>query len=69
MRVVLWNCDGGLARKVKVDFFKSLEPDVAVLPEIRKAHIEVLAPQDSRWITNNGKTQKSLELDTDSLFC
>jgi len=56
MRVVLWNCDGGLARKVKVDFLKSLEPDVAVLPEIREAHIKALAARDSRWTTNNGKT-------------
>jgi exonuclease III len=56
MRIVLWNCDGGLARKPKVDFLKALEPDVAVLPEIREQHIEGLAPRDSRWVTNNSKT-------------
>lgn len=52
MRVVLWNCKGGLKRKDKVEYLLGLKPDIAVIPEIRKAHIPFLQPKNSIWLTN-----------------
>ena len=53
MRILLWNCKGGISRKVKIEYFKSFSPDIAVVPEIREKNIELLAPDSNIWITNN----------------
>ncbi|RPH07585.1 MAG: hypothetical protein CBC53_001260 [Alphaproteobacteria bacterium TMED93] len=53
MRVLLWNCNNGLSRVNQVDYFKSFECDIAIVPELKESNIEILKPRDSIWITNN----------------
>ena len=62
MRVVLWNCKGGLKKKDKVKYLLDFRPDIAVIPEIREAHLQALNPQDYCWVTNHplGKAPKGL---------
>lgn len=62
MRVVLWNCKGGLQRKDKVDYLLGFRPDIAVIPEIRETHVQALGPQDFVWVTNHpaGRSPKGL---------
>ena len=62
MRVVLWNCKGGLQRKNKVQYLLGFQPDIAIIPEIREAHVQVLKPKASCWVTNNhdGRSPKGL---------
>jgi len=62
MRVVLWNCKGGLQRKDKVEYLLGFKPDIAIIPEIRKAHVQALKPMDFCWVTNHpdGRSPKGL---------
>ena len=62
MRVVLWNCKGGLQRKDKVEYLLGFKPDIAIIPEIRKAHVQALKPMDFSWATNHpdGRSPKGL---------
>lgn len=53
MRVVLWNCKGGLKNEDKVKYLLDFQPDIAVIPEIRESHVQALNPQDSCWVTNH----------------
>lgn len=52
MRLVLWNCGGGLGTAEKISYFKSFKADIAILPELRYRNIEQLSPDDSIWTTN-----------------
>lgn len=55
MRIVTWNCNGGIADKTKLEYFKSFNADVAVLPEVRESHLKGLGVTDSIFVTNNKK--------------
>lgn len=53
MRVVHWNCNNGMGSAEQIAFFKSLEPDIAILPELKFANISLLSPSSWSWVTNN----------------
>lgn len=58
MRLVLWNCNGGLGTSEKVDFILGYDADIYILPEIKKNNFEILKGRNSQlgepvWITNN----------------
>ncbi|RYZ80716.1 MAG: endonuclease/exonuclease/phosphatase family protein, partial [Proteobacteria bacterium] len=57
MRLVLWNCLGGLKHPDKVSYLKSLKPDLLIVPEIREKHIDALKPTSAIWITNNHESK------------
>lgn len=43
----------GMGRPEQIDLFKSLQPDLAILPELKEKNINALKPNDAVWITNN----------------
>ena len=53
MKILLWNCCNGLANEEKVSLIKKLQPDIAIVPEIREGDIEKVQPSSSIWVTNN----------------
>ena len=53
MRIVLWNCNNGLGNLKQIEHFKSLKPDLAIIPELKQKNIERLAPSSHFWTTNN----------------
>ena len=55
MRILLWNCCNGFGDQSKIDYIKSFNPDIAVIPEIKQKNIDQIKPDDSEWITNNHK--------------
>jgi len=57
MRIVSWNCGGGLGTKEKIAYFKALNADVAVVPELRESNIGLLKPDSFVWVTNNFETK------------
>ena len=62
MKILLWNCNNGISKQTQIDYFKSFDSDIAVIPELKKHNIEKLNPSSSIWITNNfeNKTPKGL---------
>jgi hypothetical protein len=42
-----------LGSSEQIDYFKSLKPDLAILPELKFKNIEQLNPRSCSWITNN----------------
>ena len=55
MRILLWNCCNGIGDQSKIDYIKSFNPDIAVIPEIKEKNIAQIKPDDFVWITNNHK--------------
>jgi len=53
MRILQWNCCNGLGTNLQIEYFKSFECDIAVLPELKESNIEGLKPNSYVWITNN----------------
>ena len=53
MRILSWNCNNGINKKIQIDYFKSFNPDIAVIPELKKSNIERLSPHSYSWVTNN----------------
>lgn len=53
MRIVHWNCNNGMSSSEQIAFFRSLKPDVAILPELKYSNISALEPNSWSWITNN----------------
>ena len=53
MKIVIWNVMNGMGRPEQIDLFKSLQPDLAILPELKEKNINALKPNDAVWITNN----------------
>ena len=53
MKIVIWNVMNGMGRPEQINLFKSLEPDLAILPELKEKNINALKPNDAVWITNN----------------
>ena len=62
MKILLWNCNNGISKQTQIDYFKSFDCDLAVIPELKEHNIEKLNPSSSIWITNNfeNKTPKGL---------
>ena len=62
MKIVIWNCMNGMGRPEQIEMFKSLEADLAILPELKQKNIDALSPIDAVWVTNNqtNKTPKGL---------
>ena len=62
MRIIIWNCINGMGKKEQIDFFKSFDADLAILPELKQKNIDGLQPNDAIWITNNhsNKSPKGL---------
>lgn len=58
MRLVVWNCNNGINQQRQVDFFRSLNPDIAIIPELKQKNISALRPDQALWVTNN-QTNKS----------
>ena len=55
MRILQWNCCNSLGTKPQIEYFKSFECDIAVLPELKESNIEGLKPSSYVWMTNNHK--------------
>lgn len=53
MRVVAWNCANGLSSPKQIEYFRSLKPDIAIIPELKQKNIEHLEPDGHVWVTNN----------------
>ena len=58
MKILLWNCNNGISKQTQIDYFKSFECDIAVIPELKEHNIELLNPSSSIWITNNFEINK-----------
>ena len=58
MRILLWNCCKGINQKKQIDYFKSFNCDLAVLPELKESNIDTLSASSSVWITNNHNSPK-----------
>ena len=44
MRCVFWNCMNGMGGTEQVEYFLNMQPDLAVLPELKQKNIEALSP-------------------------
>jgi hypothetical protein len=53
MRIISWNCNNGINKEAQLEYFKSFEPDIAIIPELKQKNIELLNPKDAVWVTNN----------------
>lgn len=53
MKLISWNCCNGIADSVKAEYLLNLNPDIAVLPELREKDISLLKPSSYVWTTNN----------------
>ena len=47
MRILLWNCCNGFGDQLKIDYIKSFNPDIAVIPEIKEKNIDQIKPDVS----------------------
>ena len=36
MKILLWNCNNGISKQTQIDYFKSFECDLAVIPELKE---------------------------------
>ena len=52
-RVVLWNCNNGMASSEQIDYFKSLRADLDILPELKRGNVDQLGSCSWAWMTNN----------------
>ena len=48
----------GMGRPEQINLFKSLQPDLAILPELKEKNINALKPNEAVQITNNNETKK-----------
>ena len=53
MRRVFGNCMNGMGSAEQVEYFLNMQPDLAVLPELKQKNIEALSPNCAAWATNN----------------
>jgi exonuclease III len=53
MRILLWNCNNGLGSREQIDYFHTLAPDLAILPELKSENVKQLGANSHSWITNN----------------
>lgn len=57
LRILHWNCMGGLSRKEKIAYLLSFNADIAIIPEIRQSNIDCINAirkvHSSIWETNN----------------
>ncbi|MEI7441602.1 MAG: hypothetical protein WCK43_08255, partial [bacterium] len=53
MRILNWNCNNGISNKRQIDYLKSFNADVVIIPEIKKSNIKTLSPDSYVWATNN----------------
>ena len=58
MRILLWNTNNGINKSEQINYFKSFECDLAVLPELKEHNIVTLNPTDFIWVTNNHTNPK-----------
>lgn len=40
------------------EYFRQFKPDIAILPELKRDNIDLLEPDDCRWVTNNHTNPK-----------
>ena len=53
MNILLWNCNNGINKPKQIDYFKSFQCDLAVIPELKEGNIPSLEPDSAVWVTNN----------------
>ena len=53
MNILLWNCNNGINKLEQIDYFKSFQCDLAVIPELKERNISSLEPEYAAWVTNN----------------
>ena len=58
MRVLLWNCNNGMAKPEHISYFKSFRPDIAIIPELKMSNLDALDVSDAVWVTNNHSNPK-----------
>lgn len=57
MRIMSWNCCGGLTTKAKLKYFNSFRPDLAILQEVGEPNLKALNATDTHFVTNNFKSK------------
>ena len=71
MRILQWNCCNGLGTKPQIEYFKSFECDIAVLPELKESNIEGLylagvicgGTETHKWFIENSRIHATLIAD------
>jgi len=58
MRILLWNCNNGMARSEQISYFQTFNPDIAIIPELKQSNLDKLDIYDSVWVTNNHTNSK-----------
>lgn len=58
LRILLWNCNNGMSKPAQLEYFKQFKPDLAILPELKFSNIDLLEPDEFRWVTNNHTNPK-----------
>ena len=53
MRIIIWNCQNGISRPEQLSILQNLNPDLAIIPEMKQSNIDVIKPDRSIWQTNN----------------
>ena len=53
MRILVWNCMNGISRPEQISILQKLNPDIAIIPEMKKSNIDIIKPDDAIWKTNN----------------
>ena len=45
----------GISRPEQISILQKLNPDIAIIPEMKKSNIDIVKPDDAIWKTNNHK--------------
>ena len=47
----------GISRPEQISILQKLNPDIAIIPEMKKSNIDIVKPDDAIWKTNNHKNK------------
>ena len=47
----------GISRPEQISILQKLNPDIAIIPEMKKSNIDIIKPDDAIWKTNNHKNK------------
>ena len=53
MRIIIWNCQNGISKPEQLSILQNLNPELAIIPEMKQSNIDVIKPDRSIWQTNN----------------
>ena len=68
MNILLWNCNNGINKPKQIDYFKSFQCDLAVIPELKEGNIRIIDRIENWQGTGKIFEYYRRELDPDRIY-